>query len=184
MLDDSVCHERYLKCHLVAIFNFLGYQVEFSLQTGTFESTLDEKGRVVIPAFLRDRYMGNLVITQGLEACLWIMTDSVYKDFLSKIDSLDNTLNYEEIEAFRYQCIAPARSVEIDPKTGRVPIPAAHRSYAKLSKDCLVLSIDGHLEVWNEEKYSAFCDKNQLVAKKAKEKLTGKMSLFPRGDQP
>jgi len=157
--------------------------VEFSLQTGTFESTLDEKGRVVIPASLRDRYIGNLVATQGFEACVLIMTDSVYKDFLSKIDSLD-TLSYEEIEAFRYQCVAPARSVEIDPKTGRVPIPAALRSYAKLSKDCLVLSIDGHLEVWNEENYSDFSGKTQILAKEAKKKLAGKVSLFPRGDQP
>ncbi|MDR1839384.1 MAG: division/cell wall cluster transcriptional repressor MraZ [Treponema sp.] len=158
--------------------------MEFSLPTGTFESTLDEKGRVVIPASLRDCYMGNLVITQGLEACVWIMTDSVYQSFLKNINNLADTLSYEEIEALRYHHEAPARPVEIDPKTGRVPIPAALRSYAKLSKDCLVLSIDGHLEVWNEEKYSVFSGETQLVAKEAKKKLAGKVSLFPKGDKP
>jgi len=167
----------------VTILNFLGKQVEFSLQTGTFESTLDEKGRVVIPASLRDRYTGNLVITQGSEACVWIMTSSVYQDFLKTIKNLDDTLSYEEIEAFRYQHVAPARPVEIDPKTGRVPIPAALRSYAELSKDCLVLSIDGHLEVWNGEKYSDFSGKTQHLAKEAKKKLGGKVSFFPKGDQ-
>lgn len=155
----------------------------FELQTGTFESTLDDKGRVVIPASLRDLYTGNLVITQGLESCVWIMTSAVYKDFLKTLDNLDDTLSYEEIEAFRYQHEAPARPVEIDPKTGRIPVPAALRSYAKLSKDCFVLSIDEHLEVWNKDEYSAFSDVKQSVAKEAKKKLAGKVALFPKRGQ-
>lgn len=157
--------------------------MEFRLQTGTFDSTLDDKGRVVIPAFLRDGYTGNLVITQGLESCVWIMTDSVYQNFLKTLDNLNDTLNYEEIEAFRYHLEAPARSVEIDPKTGRIPVPAALRSYAKLSRDCLVLSIDEHLEVWNKEEYSIFSGKTQIAAKEAKKKLAGKVSLFPKRGQ-
>jgi MraZ protein len=157
--------------------------VEFELQKGTFESTLDDKGRVVIPASLRDRYTGKLVITQGLESCVWIMTPAVYEKFLRTLDNLDDTLNYEEIEAFRYHHEAPARSVEIDDKTGRVPVPAALRTYAKLSRDCLVLSIDGHLEVWNKDEYSVFSGETQLVAKEAKKKLVGKVALFPKRGQ-
>jgi len=157
--------------------------VEFRLQTGTFDSTLDDKGRVVIPASLRDSYTGSLVITQGLESCVWIMTDSVYQSLLKTIDNLGNTLSSEEIEAFRYHHEAPARHVEIDPKTGRIPVPAALRSYANLSRDCLVLSIDGHLEVWNKDEYSKFSGKTQIVAKEAKKKLDGKVSLFPKRGQ-
>ena len=157
--------------------------MEFELQTGTFESTLDDKGRVVIPASLRDRFMGKLVITQGLESCVWIMTDDVYQKFLKTINSLGDTLSYEEIEAFRYQHEAPARTVEIDQKTGRIPVPGALRSYAKLSRDCLVLSIDGHLEVWNQDEYSVFSGETQLAAKEAKKKLVGKVALFPKRGQ-
>ncbi|MDR0323310.1 MAG: division/cell wall cluster transcriptional repressor MraZ [Treponema sp.] len=153
------------------------------LHTGTFESTLDEKGRVVIPASLRDQYMGDLVITQGLESCVWIMTGAVFKDFLKTLDNLNDTLSYEEVEAFRYQHEAPARPAEIDQKTGRIPVPAALRSYAKLSKDCLVLSIDGHLEVWNKDEYSVFSGETQQIAKEAKKKLAGKVALFPKRGQ-
>jgi MraZ protein len=157
--------------------------VEFELQTGTFESTLDDKGRVVIPASLRDRYTGKLVITQGLESCVWIMTPVVYEKFLQTLDNLEETLTYDEIEAFRYQHEAPARYVEVDEKTGRVPVPAALRTYASLSRDCLVLSIDGHLEVWNIDKYSIFSGETQLAAKEAKKKLVGKVALFPKRGQ-
>ena len=157
--------------------------MEFELRTGTFESTLDDKGRVVVPASLRDRYTGDLVITQGLESCVWIMTSQVYNDFIKTIDNLDDTLSYDEIEAFRYQHEAPARPVEIDQRTGRIPVPAALRTYAKLSKDCFVLSIDGHLAVWNKDEYSAFSGFKQSVAKEAKKKLLGKVSLFPKRGQ-
>jgi MraZ protein len=164
--------------------NYLGKFVEFELQTGTFESTLDEKGRVVIPASLRERYTGNLVITQGLESCVWIMTDDVYKNLLKTFDNLDDTLTYEQVEAFRYQHEAPARPAEVDPKTGRVFVPAALRTYAKLSKDCFVLSIDGHLEVWNKDEYSRFSIETQNIAREAKKMLAGKVALFPkRGEQ-
>ena len=157
--------------------------MEFELQTGTFESTLDDKGRVVIPAPLRDKYTGNLVITQGLENCVWIMTNDVFNNFLKTLDNLNSTLSYEEIEAFRYQCEAPARPAAIDQKTGRIPVPPALRSYAKLSRDCLLLSIDGHLEIWNNDEYTAFSSEKQLAAKEAKKKLDGKVSLFPKRGQ-
>ena len=157
--------------------------MEFLLQTGTFESTLDDKGRVVIPASLRDRYTGSLVITQGLESCVWIMTQDVFKDFLKTIDNLDDTLSYEEIEAFKYQHEAPARMVEIDSKTGRIPIPSSLRTHANLSKDCLVLSIDEHLEVWNKDDYAVFSGAIQNIAKEAKKKLAGKVALFPKRGQ-
>ena len=151
----------------------------FELKTGTFESTLDEKGRVVIPASLRDQYQGSLVITQGLESCVWIMAGDVYHNFMKSIN-LDDKLSYEEKEAFRYQHEAPARPVEIDQKTGRIPVPPALRSYAKLSKDCLVLSIDEHLEIWNKDEYSIFSGETRLIAKEAKKKLGGKVAFFAK----
>ena len=154
--------------------------MEFVLETGTFESTLDDKGRVVIPVSLRDWYKGHLVITQGLENCVWIMTDTVYQDFLKALDNLDETLSYKEIEALRYHHEAPARAVEIDSKTGRIPVPAALRSYASLKKDCLVLSIDGHLELWNDDEYKIYRSENQFTAKEAAKKLDGKAAFFPK----
>jgi len=171
-------------CHLVANSNFLGDNVDYQLPTGTFESTLDEKGRVVVPVSLRESFTGKLVITQGLEACVWIMTSHVYENyFLKQLDNLQDTLSYKEIEALRYHHEAPARSVEIDEKTGRVPVPVALRSYAKLSKNCLVLSIDGHLEIWDNEEYYKFSGQTKDTAKEAMNKIEGKVSFFPKRGQ-
>jgi MraZ protein len=156
--------------------------VELELQTGTFESTLDDKGRVVIPASLREHYSGELVLTQGEEKCVWIMTPAAYEIFQKKLNDLPESLNYDEFSAFQYLYKAPVKKVEIDIKTGRIQIPGALRSYASLSKDCLVLSINGHLEIWNADDYRTFMNETRLKVKEAMKKL-GRVNFFPNGGQ-
>jgi len=160
--------------------------VGFILQTGTFESTLDEKGRVVIPASLRDRYTGKLVITQGKELCVWVMTSEIYENLLNKFKKkiTEQALSSEEIEAFQYQHESTAITVEIDPKTGRVPIPAFLRSYSRLEKNCLVVSINNHLEIWNENENRLFMDEVRQINKNTHKKLLGKVNFFSNeGDE-
>ena len=152
------------------------------LSTGTFESTLDDKGRVVIPSSLRDHYQGELVLTQGEENCVWIMTPKAYEVFQNKINNLPESLNYDEFSAFQYLYEGPVKKIEIDSKTGRIQIPSALRFYAKLSRDCLVLSINGHLEIWNAEDYRAFMNETRLKVKEAMKKL-GRMNFFPKEGQ-
>ena len=149
------------------------------LMTGTFQSTLDDKGRVVIPAPLRDRYHGELVITQGREFCVWIMTGKTFEKFLETLENTASSLDNEEYMAFQYQHVAPAQIAEIDQKSGRIPVPSAIRSYARLSKDCLILSINGHLEIWNAEAYRSYMQEMQLKAKEAMRKL-GPVHFFPK----
>jgi len=150
------------------------------LKTGTFESTLDEKGRVVIPAPLRERYNGKLVVMQGKERCVWVMTIAAYEHFIStfKKESIENEWNSDEIEAFEYQHISTACHVEIDPKNGRLPAPAILRSYANLVKDCLVVSIKGHLEIWNAELNRDFMEEVRLINKNTHRKMQGRVNFF------
>ena len=159
--------------------------MEFQLQTGTFESTLDDKGRVVIPAPLRDLYTGKLVITQGKELCVWVMQSATFQRFLSKFKKkcAEKALSSEEIEAFQYQHESTAFSVEIDPKTGRIPIPAFLRTYANLTKNCLVVSVNNHLEIWNEDYNKNFMEEVRLINKNTHKKLLGKVNFFSDEDE-
>jgi len=154
--------------------------VEINSKKGTFESTLDDKGRVVIPSSLRETYSGMLVITRGVEHCLWVMTTVAYEKFLEKFkkESKEHSLSSEEIKAFYYQHESTAQSVEIDPKTGRIPIPAVLRNYANLTKDCLIVSIQGHLEIWNAELNRIFMDEVQMINKNIHKKLFGQVNFF------
>jgi MraZ protein len=154
--------------------------VESLLQIGTFESTLDDKGRVVIPAPLREHYTGKLVITQGKELCVWVMTMAAYEHFIAtfKRESKENNWTYDEIEAFQYQHLSTANPVDIDPKTGRIPIPAILRNYANLTKDCLVVRKNGHLEIWNAELNKIFMEEVRLINRNTHKKMEGRVSFF------
>jgi MraZ protein len=154
--------------------------VEINPKKGTLESTLDDKGRVVIPASLRDLYSGMLVITRGVEHCLWLMTPAAYANFLAKFkkDSRELNLSSEESMAFYRQHVSTAQNVEIDPKTGRIPIPSVLRSYANLTKDCLVVNFKDYLEIWNADLNRAFMEEVQIINKNIHKKLLGHIDFF------
>ena len=145
--------------------------MEFELQTGTFESTLDEKGRVVIPASLRERNQRELVITQGRSFNLWLMTIDAFKDYRKFIEDSMPKLSFDEYDAIQRQHIVPAQVVEVDEKSGRISIPAALRSYARLSKDCTILSITGFLEIWNTDAHRTHLLENMTKSYDASKKL-------------
>jgi len=159
--------------------------VEINSKKGTLESTLDDKGRVVIPASLRDFYSGKLVITRGVEHCIWVMTAAAYEKYLANFKKSSKELNLSEAvkESFYRHHETTAQHVEIDPKTGRIPINAALRSYASLTKDCLVVDFRKYLEIWNAELNRAFMEEVQAVRKNIHEKLLGQVDLFSDGGQ-
>ena len=159
----------------------LGKQVELILQTGTFESTLDDKGRVVIPAPIRERYTEKLIVMQGKEQCVWVMTPQAFDHFIATFrkESIENKWSSDEIEAFEYQHVSTASQVYVDAKTGRIPIPAILRTYACLTKDCLVVSIKGHLEIWNADLNRSFMEEVRLINKNTHKKMQGKINFFP-----
>ena len=157
--------------------------MEFALKTGTVESTLDEKGRVVIPHSMRECYTGTLVLTQGKEDCILLMTPVIYQSFLDKHKKQfdEKEISAEEYEAFQDLYESSATTVEIDPKTGRIPIPAVLRTHANLSKDnkdCLVVNVRNHLEIWNADYRRAFMKEAQQINKNTYKKLLGKVDFF------
>jgi MraZ protein len=132
--------------------------VSIELKTGTFETTLDDKGRVGIPAKLRERYCGELIITQGMPPSLsaWLMLPDVWEEVQKNFENAVGSLTWEKYQNLRYQFVLPAQVVEFD-KFGRIMIPAAIRTYvglnAGLIKDCLVLSDTDHLEIWDAHSF-------------------------------
>ena len=154
----------------------------FVLESGSFESTLDDKGRVVIPASLRERYQGELVITQGRDFCVWLMTVDAFKEYQKYIEDSMPQLSFDEYDAIQRQHIVPAQLVEVDQKSGRVSVPAALRSYARLSKDCTILSITGFLEVWNTDAYRTHSMDVKVKANEVSRKL-GPFRFIPKEGQ-
>ena len=122
---------------------------------GFLDSTIDEKGRVIIPAPMREAYKGKLVLTQGSRLCVWIILPEVWERFLDwhrKSAKEVGPVNFRRLQHLHYY---PARYAEIDENSGRIPITSVVREYAGLVKDkmkdnkCYVIRASKHLEIWN-----------------------------------
>jgi len=145
------------------------------LKTGSSESTLDDKGRVSIPVRFREQYQGELVITWGMEHCAWIMTPAVWERFEKALRDSE-TLTQEERLILEDKHLNQAQVVELD-KAGRIAIPPTIRRYANLSKDCMVISAENRLAIWDSGVFDAYLSNKDQLARTAMNKL-GSQDIF------
>jgi MraZ protein len=137
---------------------------------GQFNSTLDEKGRILLPAKLREQ-LGNcsLVLTRGVDKCLWLFPD----DEWSKVSAMllkHSSLFKAKSQMIQRRLLAPAADLAID-NNGRVKIPSSLLRSAGLIRDCIFIGLDDHIEIWDEELYSEFEEKCEDDVKDAWEEL-------------
>jgi MraZ protein len=123
--------------------------------SGEFFNTLDEKGRIGIPARLRERLPGNLLyITKGAEKCVWIFTPDEW-DRSYELWMRNSAQSARRRSAVVHRFVAPRQDVEID-KAHRIMIPQSLREYAGLVRDCVVVGIGETIEVWDQEEYRRY----------------------------
>lgn len=126
-----------------------------NLLTGEYNNTIDDKGRLSFPSKLRSAVNQNvLMITKGLDRCLWLFTSEEWAVFESKVMSNASMMKAKNMQVVRH-FIAPAQPVEFD-KNGRLSIPQSLREYANLSKDCVVLGIAKYVELWDNATYNEY----------------------------
>ncbi|HOX92922.1 MAG TPA: division/cell wall cluster transcriptional repressor MraZ [Spirochaetales bacterium] len=140
------------------------------LVTGEFRNTLDDKGRISLPAKLRAGLSANvLVVTQGVDKCLWLFTPERWNALSEQLFS-STSLFHQQARIIQRRIIAPAQEVEID-KAGRIAIPQSLREYASLDKECVVLGITKRLEIWDADTYRAWIEATDAEFEKASEAL-------------
>jgi MraZ protein len=121
--------------------------------TSEFESKLDAKGRMVLPARIKAQLPegdAELVIRRGFEPCLIIYPMVEFKKVFSKISGLSEF--NEEYRTLQRNFLAGIATVELD-SNGRFLIPKNMLTYAKLEKDALLVGIGNKVEVWNPTVY-------------------------------
>jgi MraZ protein len=138
--------------------------------TGEFRYSVDEKGRLMIPAKMRTEINGNsLILTRGIDNCLWIFPPDEWKIFTEKLLSSTSILQ-KKARIIRRRIIAPAQEEEID-KSGRIMIPPTLRDYAGIRKDCVVLGVETYMEVWDSQVYKDYDDQHEKEFQEAVEEL-------------
>ena len=114
---------------------------------GEFHHSIDNKGRLIVPAKFRDNLGETFVITRGLDQCLFGYPLSEWAAIEEKLKGLP--LTKKDARAFTRFFFSGATESEID-KQGRINIPSTLLQYAKLDKECVILGVSNRIEIWSK----------------------------------
>ncbi len=133
---------------------------------GEYEHSLDAKGRLILPAKLREDIGDKFIVTKGLDGCLFAFSVSEWQNFEQKLRTLP--ISNKDARAFSRFFFAGAIECEID-KQGRFLISSNLREFAELIKDVVIVGMDSRLEIWSKEKWQK-CD-DDISADEIAEKM-------------
>lgn len=121
--------------------------------SGEYSHNLDAKGRVILPARLREEIGDTFYVTRGFEGCLAVYSASEFERLGQAISSLPG--NMREVRKLQRIIITGAHQCEID-KQGRFVIPPTLREFASLDKELVIVGNGSHAEIWDSAKWNEY----------------------------
>ena len=120
---------------------------------GQYQHSLDEKGRVILPAKFRSQLEGGAYMARGLDGCVCVYPSDEWERVSNNMRELA-TRGTEQRQAAR-SFFAGAAEVAPD-RQGRVPVPAHLREFAGLSleRDVVVAGVLSRIEIWDAARWS------------------------------
>lgn len=123
---------------------------------GQYSHTIDEKGRIIIPAKIRNDLGNNFIVTRGLDGCLFIYSNTEWTNIINKYKELPDS---KDKRSFMRVFLSGATVCEYD-KQGRINIPQSLIDYANLTKECMIVGVFDRLEIWSKENWDNFIKNN------------------------
>jgi MraZ protein len=127
---------------------------------GQFQHSLDEKGRLMIPARYRELLAAGAFVTQGFDKCLMVMTDLYFGQVYERINAMN--LADPTARLLRRLILSNAYPIEVD-KVGRILVPQNLRHAIELDGEAIVAGQGEYFEVWNPAEWSAQINQLQDV---------------------
>ena len=117
--------------------------------TGTYEHSVDAKGRLFIPAKLREELGETFYLAMGVDTCLAIYPQESWDRFTAKFSSLpvSKSKAMRSLFANAVKCVPDSQ--------GRIVIPQRLRTYADLGKDVVIIGVHDRAEIWSAERWNA-----------------------------
>ncbi len=120
-----------------------------SMFMGTYDHSIDTKGRVIVPAKFREPLGDSFVVTLGLDGCLFVYPEEEWMDFVKQLKELPGTKEARKLQRYFMAGAAPC---DVD-KQGRILIPSKLREAAGLEKDIVFVGVMSKIEIWSKERW-------------------------------
>lgn len=135
---------------------------------GEFQHSVDAKGRLIIPAKLRDGLGERFIATKGLDKCLFVFPQKEFEAISEKLRGLG--MGTSAARAFNRLFFSGATECELDPQ-GRILLPANLREYAAIEKDCVIVGVENRVEIWAQERWASYSEEADELYTEIAEKL-------------
>jgi MraZ protein len=139
---------------------------------GEYEHTIDDKNRLTLPARFRDAFAGGVVLTRGMDGCLYAYPREEWRESVeSRLRQLD-PLSREGRVMQRF-FFSGAAEDELD-RQGRITIPGALSTHAGLGREVVVAGVRDHLEIWDRATWREHLQEIEGSAEHVAERLAAK----------
>ncbi len=135
---------------------------------GEYEHSLDSKGRLILPAKIREDIGDKFIITKGLDGCLFGFSQNEWNNFEEKLKTLPLT-NKNARDFVRF-FLSGAIECEVD-KQGRFLIASNLRDYATLDKEVIITGVGTRIEIWNKDKWKKYNSEENISADQIAENM-------------
>ena len=119
--------------------------------TGEYRHSVDDKGRLAVPAKFRTQLADGAVVCKWLDNCLAILTRNGWEELAAKTATLP--LTNPGSRAFQRHIFGGAAEAELD-RQGRLLLPAYLREFAELTGDVVILGARDHAEIWAPNRWT------------------------------
>ncbi|RLC37048.1 cell division/cell wall cluster transcriptional repressor MraZ [candidate division Kazan bacterium] len=135
---------------------------------GEYNHSLDNKGRLAIPAKFRSSLKKGAVVTKGLDGCLFMYTEKEWNKWVAKLSEMSTSQG--KSRAFARLMLAGAMPVRIDVQ-GRINLPKYLIDFAKLKNNVVIAGLMNRLEIWDEKTWDKYKKQTEPESEKIAEEL-------------
>ena len=159
---------QYIKWEKVGNNNFTKYML-----IGEYIHTIDEKNRISLPVKFRKEMGKKVIITSGLDQCLFIFTIKEWEKVSKRLSDSESDLSFLKADqrSFNRNMFGQASDVEVD-TIGRILLPDFLKNKIGLKGKAALIGVQDRVEVWNDKAWS----ENKAIVEKQAEELAEKLA--------
>lgn len=135
---------------------------------GEYEHSLDEKKRISLPKSFRKDLGQKVVMTRGLDNCLFVYSRANWEKVAAKLQGL--SFAQADTRGFNRFILSGAAEVEVD-SAGRILIPEHQKEFAGLKKNVVFAGVSDRVEVWDASRWNTYKARIEKQAERMAETL-------------
>ena len=137
---------------------------------GEYRHTIDDKNRLSLPAKFRAEMGKKVVITPGLDSCLFIFTIKEWEKIAERLSVSESSMLQADNRSFNRYLLGGAVEAEVD-AAGRMLIPEHLRTRASLKIKVVFIGVRDRVELWDETTWANYRQDVERKADALAEKL-------------